>query len=347
MIPADVDGLELFQGCLMGVMIGDAMGQPAETLKRKEILAATDNKGITGFVDPIQTKIKETRNLKSGDTTDDWELTKTVAESLIFSGGFDYLDMVHRHIFAYDKTTVGWGGTLKDGIADINEFYVTNGDNGRNPWAPPIKQPKRGLGNGVAMRIAPLALYYDKLDDNDFLATAGQINQLAKMTHWDDQAMICAYILAKAIHYTMENYIETSSDVGSMIDCLIQDALALEALYPNTDSPVKASDQLIVARKNVPNAETIFNLISPSFTAPTSVIYAIGIFGCYPIDFEKVILTCVNDGGDSDSTASMAGALCGANLGIDGIREDWHNFRPSYQEAIDLATKLYNIHDIS
>lgn len=343
MVPEDADGLELFQGCLMGVAIGDAMGQPVETMTREEILAATGGKGVTGFIDPIQTKIDETRILKAGDTTDDLELTMVVGESLIFSNGFDYSDMVRRHITAFNETTIGWGGTLKDGIAEIKDFYITNGVSGRNPWNPPVKKAKRGLGNGVAMRIATMALFYDQLPNDYFISTAGQINQLAKMTHWDDQAFICAYTLAKAIHFTLENYIKDLDVSQLLLEKLIQDALVLEKIYSNTDSPVKASDQLIIARDNLGDPDAIFKLISPSFTAPTSVIYAIGIFGSYPINFEKMILTCVNDGGDADSTASMAGALGGANIGIDSLPPHLCSFNPKFQKPVDLATKLYHI----
>ena len=96
--------IKKIQAGLLGVMIGDAMGMPVETMKPEEILSATEGQGITTFTDAIQKGIKNQSNLNAGETTDDWQLTKKIALSLIEIGGFDLEDIAAKHIKAYHES---------------------------------------------------------------------------------------------------------------------------------------------------------------------------------------------------------------------------------------------------
>jgi ADP-ribosylglycohydrolase len=67
------------------------------------------------------------------------------------------------------------------------------------------------------------------------------------------------------------------------------------------------------------------------------------VFLRHPRNFRAAVLEAVNAGGDTDSTASMVGALVGANCGLDVIPAEWLNFRPEFQEPVELGEKLYRI----
>lgn len=103
-----------FQGCLMGVRIGDAMGAPWETKTPEAILRATDGKGVRGFEGGFQdAKWEDMWSLQLGDATDDWQLTVAVARSLIRNKGFITADCAREHADEMRKSTIGWGGTTR------------------------------------------------------------------------------------------------------------------------------------------------------------------------------------------------------------------------------------------
>ena len=51
-------------------------------------------------------------------------------------------------------------------------------------------------------------------------------------------------------------------------------------------------------------------------------------------------MEAVNAGGDTDSIASMTGALIGFNVGIQGIPKEWIDYSSEFEKAIVLADEL-------
>ncbi|MBY0397230.1 MAG: ADP-ribosylglycohydrolase family protein, partial [Thermoleophilia bacterium] len=81
--------------------------------------------------------------------------------------------------------------------------------------------------------------------------------------------------------------------------------------------------------------------------AHRSVMTSIAIFAASPDDYAGVVSRAIGQGNDTDTLAAMAGALCGARLGLGGIPahlietlEDGHKGR-RYLEA--LAGSLYDL----
>ncbi len=67
-------------------------------------------------------------------------------------------------------------------------------------------------------------------------------------------------------------------------------------------------------------------------------------------DYESAVLGGVNYGRDSDSIASMAGAICGALGGRGAIRDDWHDhiaeasrtpLEPAGHTMADVAAEVF------
>ena len=197
--------LDKIRGCFMGAMIGDAMGMPWEVLSRDAILDLTNGKGIQGFEDPGVRKIKDSEKTTLGDTTDDWFLTKTVAESLIACKGFDLNHQALRHVKALETSTFGWGKTTKNSIKEIKDYFDSRGEIGRNPATRAVND---GAGNGVAMKIALLACFNSvffptkKSIPEMFSETlADHIYDLGFMTHQNVDASYSAVAVAVYIWY--------------------------------------------------------------------------------------------------------------------------------------------------
>ena len=58
--------------------------------------------------------------------------------------------------------------------------------------------------------------------------------------------------------------------------------------------------------------------------------------------FRRTIQLAVSLGGDTDTIASMAGAIAGAYYGVDGINENLLNLAEGREMVDSLATKLHD-----
>ena len=312
--------LDKIRGCLMGAMIGDAMGMPWEALSREAILDLTNGKGVQGFEDPGVRKIKDSEKATLGDTTDDWFLTKTVAESLIACKGFDINHQALRHVKALETSTFGCGKTTKNSIKEIKDYFDSRGEVGRNPA---IKAVNDGAGNGVAMKIAPLACFNSVLStsrkryigDETFI---DNIYDLGYMTHQNVDASYSAVVVAVYIFKNLTNY---SLHPIIPINSKVHEKLSLALTLKSTDSLVRK--------------------IGCGFVCWESVPFSIAMAMNHMNDFKAGMLATLSAGGDADSNAGMVGALIGSNVGLSGIPKEWKEFRPEYKEAIELADKLY------
>ena len=149
--------LSKVQGCLMGVLLGDALGMPWEMYSKDDILAATRGEGIVQFDDSPQRRFRQMRDLKPGDCTDDWQLTRALALSIIDMGEYSRYQSARALVQEYRRTTAGWGKTTKSAAKDLDEFFRTNGGSGRDPlFSVPTPEPGKGCGKGAAMRIDPI-----------------------------------------------------------------------------------------------------------------------------------------------------------------------------------------------
>jgi len=60
-------------------------------------------------------------------------------------------------------------------------------------------------------------------------------------------------------------------------------------------------------------------------------------------EFQRTVIYAVLLGGDTDTIASMAGAIAGALYGIDCIPAEWTDACEATHTARQLADKLYKI----
>jgi len=83
--------------------------------------------------------------------------------------------------------------------------------------------------------------------------------------------------------------------------------------------------------------------------ANQAIAAATFLLTCYPNDLLKVIELAVNFYGDTDSVASMAGALVGARVGVNVLFDqknfnNWLNPLENRKELIQLANQVVNMY---
>ena len=133
-----------FQGCLLGLAVGDAVGTTLEFRKRGTFEPITDMAGGGPF------------RLKPGQWTDDTSMALCLAHSLL-AAGFDPRDQMQRYSRWRREGYMSSNGRCFDIGTTVSEAlhrYANTGDpfaGSTNPFA---------AGNGSLMRLAPVAMYY-------------------------------------------------------------------------------------------------------------------------------------------------------------------------------------------
>lgn len=139
------DMLERYQGCLLGLAAGDAVGTSVEFSPRDTFTPLTDMVGGGPF------------RLKAGQWTDDTSMALCLAESLLHCQGFNARDQMTRYMNWWQ-----WGYLSATGecfdigttvVKALSKFSV-DGDPFAGSTAPDT------AGNGSLMRLAPVVLYY-------------------------------------------------------------------------------------------------------------------------------------------------------------------------------------------
>lgn len=320
--------IEKIKASLLGVAIGDALGMPVETMTRAQIKARYP-KGINTFMAPVQQRIGSTAVLTAGSTTDDWFLTRVVAESLIARQTFDLNDMAKRHIAAL-QAKVDLGKNATKAIESLRD--------GRPINHPPLTDPNQGAGCGVAMKIAPLACFAaasKKPVDPKTLSL--WVWKLAGLTHTEPQAWEAAYALATLIEQVLTHPYSNWKEAQERLD-LVCERLANSTAEKGPDT---VQGRLRRGRDHLDDREWITREITPGWLAKQSVVYAILMALSHGRMFAMGVTRAVNDGMDTDSTAAMVGAIMGANGGLEPIPERWKTFGPSMGEALSVGEALY------
>jgi ADP-ribosyl-[dinitrogen reductase] hydrolase len=150
--------IERYQGCLLGLAVGDAVGTTLEFTAKGSFSPIDDLVGGGPF------------NLAAGQWTDDTSMALCLAESLIFNKGFNPKDQMNRYCnwwqYGYMSSTgecFDIGGTVSQAL----NCYLETG----NVFTGSIEP--ESAGNGSLMRLAPIALFF-RGDDKALVKYSGE-----------------------------------------------------------------------------------------------------------------------------------------------------------------------------
>lgn len=159
-----MDTNERFQGCLIGLAAGDALGAQVEFRERYEFETPTELTGGGPF------------NLGPGEWTDDTSMALCLAESLLHCQGFDAVDQMNRYCNWMNYGYLSSNGRCFDiGMTTANalRLYLASGEPLAGSTDP------RTAGNGSLMRLAPIAMYWA----NDRKQAIHYAGQSSRTTH--------------------------------------------------------------------------------------------------------------------------------------------------------------------
>lgn len=342
------------QGCLVGVALGDALGTPWEGMMPNEVRHSARD-GVSGFQEPIERKFPNSRGVPLGATSDDWQLTKAVGQSLVRCRGFSVVDQAAAHVAALETSTFGWGTSTRVAVESHKLWFDTRGAQGHLPGKPRHFNEGEGLGNGVLMKLAPITCMY-ALRTNPMDADWSEPRRSARM----HRMVMDVYALDSLSHRTAD----LSTDLASVIFGVLIGQLDLGATDGQVlrwicdeglRSHMTSLFDLDRATPRMPSADEIRERCRTSSLASESGAFCLATAirwmrkpDLHPIDRTRgAIMEAINAGGDADTSAAIVGSILGASVGFPNFEPSWLHPKisdgtmlPAAIEALSLANDL-------
>ena len=286
------------ESLLPAIAYGDAFGLPAEGKSAQEI---KDRYGVlTELVAPQAHPFfpYETR----GVTSDDTQLSVAVADSVVEARGYSLDSQVRQHLIAYELTPQieddgvlvarGWGKSTIESIERMK--------NGLNPEQ--AGQPG-GAGNGVVMKMAPLAIW-QTFEGLDTQKRHEQLNGLTNLTHKSEIARLCTRLHGDVLDAILTGDRSVADVIEALPEWHTEDfPKEIAAIRQAVLEPCGTFDEL-VARYAEGKSGKRYGFYVPETLAITYDIF-LGSKG----DFETAVRWAANLGGDADSTASIVASM--------------------------------------
>jgi poly(ADP-ribose) glycohydrolase ARH3 len=272
---------EQFVGCLLGLAVGDAAGAPYEGLPADNIFWGYGTG--SALLDPPPGEALR--------YTDDTEMMVGLAQTLAEHGRV-LEEPLCRAFAANYHPERGYGR----GARLVIEAMAGGGD-----WRAVAAGhfPGGSFGNGAAMRVAPVGLLFC----HDLDRVMEEARQSALPTHVHPLGVEGAQVLAVAVALALRP------------GPLDRRAFYRELLRRATSEEFRWA---LSAAARLRRGDTV-SFLGSSLEAHRSVVTAIACFAGSPDNFEDAVARAIGLGDDTDTLAAMAGALCGARLGVAGV----------------------------
>lgn len=314
---AGISRADRISGAVLGAAIGDALGRPTEFLGLHEIFAAYGPEGIR--------ELELTPAAGGGSHalfTDDTQMAVAVLSTLVdASPAPDTLDEI---MVPLAEAFVAWShrGDLALRAPGNACLAGCRALEAGVPWAE-AGGPTAG-GCGSVMRAYPFGLAYaDDLERAERFSIAH-----SRLTHNDPIALAASAAMAVGVALVVRD-----ASIGEIADAMI--AAAARSSAPTAAMMQRAVEE---ARAGVGPEITLDRL--RAWAAHEAIAAALYVFVRHPDDLPAAVREGANTPGDSDSIATLAGALVGARVGIAGIPKVWCEQIEDSAQLFALARRL-------
>jgi poly(ADP-ribose) glycohydrolase ARH3 len=280
-----------FRGAILGCFLGDAFGSGFEGMNP----------------DRARFHIGNLSKTFTRSYTDDTDMTLALAESLIQCGKIDPEDIAKHFALFCDLTRGYAAGTIRAVLglrAGLKWHQVAR-----------IVFENGSFGNGAAMRVSPVGLFYHH--DLDALQEAAM--KQANITHvhplgqWGAVMQACSVGLA-----VNQSPRERFREEAMMVHLR-------EILWRGPIEYLKALNKILemLTQRKKPVAQEVVRALGNGVEAHLSVPSACYVAITYSPDFCDAVRAAISLGGDTDTIAGMVGATVGAHVGEKGLPAEW------------------------
>lgn len=299
-----------YQGCLLGLAVGDAVGTTVEFMPPGSFPLVEDMVGGGPF------------GLNVGEWTDDTSMALCLADSLLTCKGFDAGDQMDRYVRWWKEGYLSSNGRCFDIGGTVSQALRRYQQTG-NPLSG--STDPHSAGNGSLMRLAPVPLY--------FAADAEQAVHLSaessKTTHGAVACLdACRYfggLIVGALRGVTKE--ELLSEMYSPVPglwirsplCPAINAIAMGSFKHKAPPQIKGTGYVV-----------------------DSLEAALWAFH-KSTNFKDGCLMAVNLGNDADTTAAIYGQIAGAFYGVEGIPSSWRQRLVQRELIQKMATELFHL----
>jgi poly(ADP-ribose) glycohydrolase ARH3 len=307
-VTTQIDVQAKFLGGMIGSAVGDAIGELA----------------FSGGGKPeLQAQVENARLIRY---TDDTAMAIGLAESLSQKGALDQDHLGDTFRRNYEQEP--WRG-YAIGPPTIFRMVKKRGMSYQNA-AESLFDGTGSFGNGAAMRIVPVGLFFHNASN-----LYEQAQRSASVTHAHpigvDGAAVLAWAIAQVVKLRPQDPFPVEEICQGLINVArtseIQEKMErLKILLADNISPSPAADRL-----------------GRSVAVHESMPFALYAFLRNPHSFEACLYCAVLNGGDRDTLGAMACAVSGAYLGLKAIPHLWREKLENRRYIENLAQKLAGI----
>jgi ADP-ribosylglycohydrolase len=313
-------------GSMAGLAVGDALGMPVHELTPAEIKQRYG--GLVETFLPIWDDEFIHDDYKAGQVTDDTTLSLVTARAIIKLNGKITADQFSKELADWAQNNKAiWQHGKVYGPSTRNAFDQMI--NGRTDYFMHFKRTwcSEGTSNGSIMRIAPAGWVFP----GDIEKTVELACNLILPTHPTEIALSAGSGQAAAVSEALTPDATVDSVIEAMLKGLKlgEEIGRKKARIVEQRNPLRNVEiALDLAKKSkdaFEAADAVRRVVGSHLHATEAIATAAAIFYASKGNTEQSILAAVNNGEDSDTNASIVGALTGALNGIGSVRREWVN----------------------
>jgi len=294
-----------YLGGMVGSAIGDAMGQLA--------FQYPDRGELGGVAEGVRELCY----------TDDTAMAIGLATSLVKKGHLEVLHLGETfHRFFEQEPWRGYAAGPPTIFSLVRSKEISYVD-----AAKMLFSGSGSLGNGAAMRIVPLGLFFhNSLQIYELACKSAEVTHAHPLGK--DGAAIQALAVAQAVKLDSTKEFPTEPFVGHLID---------SARTTEMREKLELLKELL--REDVPPL-SVARQLGQSVAVHESVPFAIYSLLRFPSSFEDCLYCAIIHSCDRDTLGAMAGALSGAYLGFEAIPPLWRAKLENREKIEMLALEL-------
>jgi ADP-ribosylglycohydrolase len=300
-LPTDhVSRIERMRLSLDGLGLGDALGEMLSYRSEHAVQRLTQDDLPAGpwfHTDDTEMAISIFAVLKSHGFIDQDALAKRFARRFERDPDRGYGSMTRRQM-----REIMAGGKWRDTAA--NAF-----------------QGQGSMGNGSAMRVAPLGAYF--ADDLERCVEEARASSLVTHTHPEGVAGALAVAAGAAMAWRLRESdgVELASEFFAEILRLTPESQVRRRILLASTTPPE-----------LPIVDVIRALGNGSLvTAPDTVPFCLWMAAHHLHQFKEALAKTISAGGDCDTNAAIVGGIVALNAGRQSISADWMNAREKIQ----------------
>jgi ADP-ribosylglycohydrolase len=291
---------ELMQLSLDGLGLGDALGEMLsyQSANASRRLAENDLPAGPWF------------------HTDDTEMAISIVEVLKSHGELNQDALARRFARRFERDPDrGYGSMTRIQLREINA-----GAKWRETAANAFSG-QGSMGNGGAMRVAPLGAYF--ADDLASCVDAARDSALVTHTHPEGVAGTIAVAVGAAMAWQLRDAPQTdfAQKFFAAILRLSPESKVRRGILLASQTPIEVPIQDVA--KSLGNGSLV--------TAPDTVPFCIWMVANYPLQFVEAIGKTISVGGDCDTNAAIVGGIVALSAGRAGIPSEWLQARERIQ----------------